>query len=120
MLSRCRNPNASGYYKYGARGTTVCERWDRYENFLADMGEQPTGLTLDRINPRGNYEPGNCRWLDMQGQQNNRTNNHRLEWRGENLTIMEWSRRTGLNRKTIERRIQRGWSIELTLTLIPS
>lgn len=62
MQDRCRNPNSHAWKWYGGRGITICERWRKFENFLADMGERPPGLTLDRINYNGNYEPGNCRW----------------------------------------------------------
>ena len=62
MRRRCYDPNNPAYPRYGGRGITVCERWSLFWNFLADMGERPEGLTLDRINNEGNYEPGNCRW----------------------------------------------------------
>lgn len=62
MLQRCENPEAKGYEYYGGRGVTVCEAWHSYENFVADMGQRPKGRTLDRENPYGNYERGNCRW----------------------------------------------------------
>jgi hypothetical protein len=75
MIQRCTNPNATKYPIYGGRGVRVCERWREFPSFLADMGEPPPGLTLDRIDANGNYEPGNCRWLDQKGQQNNRRNN---------------------------------------------
>ena len=69
--NRCFNPNNKDYIHYGARGITMCERWDKYENFLADMGEKPKGLTLDRIDNNGNYEPGNCRWTTYSQQNKN-------------------------------------------------
>jgi hypothetical protein len=65
MLSRCQNPNVKCYQYYGGIGVRVCARWsgkDGFENFLADMGERPPGTSLDRKDPWGNYEPGNCRW----------------------------------------------------------
>ena len=73
MVSRCTNPNMTGYRFYGGRGITVCDRWcTSFENFFADMGERGKGLTLDRINNEGNYEPGNCRWATRKQQAQNR------------------------------------------------
>lgn len=72
MRQRCENVNIPQYCDYGGRGITVCERWSSFEDFFADMGERPDGLTLDRINCNGNYEPGNCRWATPKQQTNNR------------------------------------------------
>ena len=68
MRQRCRNPNSDQWEWYGGRGISVCERWDSFVNFLADMGDRPEGMTLDRINPDGNYEPSNCRWATAKEQ----------------------------------------------------
>jgi len=119
MLQRCRNPNASGFHKYGAKGTKVCERWTSFEAFLEDMGEPPTSsLTLDRIDPFGGYEPGNCRWATMKEQQNNRTNNRHITFEGRTQTLQQWADETGLDRKTISTRIDHlGWPVSEALTL---
>lgn len=76
MRQRCSNRSNKKYYRYGGRGITVCKRWNKYENFLEDMGERPgDDLSLDRIDNDGNYEPSNCRWATQKVQQNNRGNN---------------------------------------------
>jgi hypothetical protein len=72
MINRCTNPKRREWHRYGGRGITVCERWRDFKNFKADMGDPPPGLTLDRINNSGNYEPGNCRWATRKEQTANR------------------------------------------------
>lgn len=73
MIHRCNNSKSSVYDRYGGRGIKVCERWHTFENFLADMGDKPEGLTIDRINNDGNYEPSNCRWVTHKENCQNRS-----------------------------------------------
>jgi hypothetical protein len=74
MFTRCYNHHSKNFPHYGGRGIIVCDRWRTFKNFLADMGEPLPGLSLERINANGNYEPGNCRWATNAEQSQNRRN----------------------------------------------
>ncbi len=89
----------------------VCERWEKFENFLEDMGERPEGATLDRKNNDGNYEPGNCRWATGIEQSNNRGNNRRLTHNGKTQTCGQWARELGMNRVALHGRLKNGWTV---------
>lgn len=118
MIYRCSNLNSNAYNRYGGRGVAVCERWQGehgFENFLADMGECPEGMTLERENNNGNYEPSNCKWATRREQNRNRRNNVRLEYCGRTMIIADWARELGIKPTTLYRRLQNGWSIERAL-----
>jgi len=73
MKTRCYNPNNKRFAAYAGRGIAVCDRWrNSFENFLADMGEKPLGLTLERINNEQGYSPDNCKWATYSEQNRNR------------------------------------------------
>ncbi|MCX8017695.1 MAG: hypothetical protein N2690_07345 [Rhodocyclaceae bacterium] len=110
MVSRCTNPNFDAYPYYGGRGISVCDRWRLFENFLQDMGEPGPDESIDRIDPSGDYEPGNCRWSSKIEQANNTRKNKVLEIDGTRMTVAEWSRQPGAcAAKTIYERLERGW-----------
>ncbi len=115
MLQRCEAPNNRGYSRYGGRGISVCERWHDFSNFLADMGERPEGLTLDRINNDGNYEPGNCRWATIKEQSRNKSTNRFIEFNGERRCLTEWAEVLGIKTGTLQARLKK-WPIEQALT----
>lgn len=117
MRRRCNDPKEQNYSRYGGRGITVCDRWaDSFETFLADMGVCPDGMTLDRVNADGNYEPANCRWATMLTQSRNRTNNVILEHDGRSMCMSEWAAETGIRIGTLWWRHRAGWSVERILT----
>jgi hypothetical protein len=112
MIQRCTNSNNAKYVTYGGVGITVCERWrDNFVNFLEDMGERPDGHTLDRFpNKRGNYEPGNCRWANIEEQQQNLSNNRMITSGGKTMCASQWARELGAMPSVILYRINKGWS----------
>ena len=110
MRGRCMNPRNRVYADYGGRGIKVCPEWDSFERFLADMGEQPLGMTLDRKNNNGPYAPENCRWATRTEQVRNRRVSVIYNFQGEALNIADWADRFGLPYKTIwNRYVIRGW-----------
>ena len=116
MLQRCENPKDPSYRNYGGRGITVCEQWHDFVVFYADMGDPPTGLSLDRIDNDGNYEPENCRWASLSEQQRNCRHNHLVTFQGKTQCLAAWAQEVSINQSTIQRRLHRGWSVRRALT----
>jgi hypothetical protein len=118
MLRRCYGSSRADFKNYGAVGVSVCERWRlSFKNFLADMGTRPSGLTIDRIDPKGNYEPSNCRWVSWTDQANNRTNNVNLTHNGETMSVSSWANRLGVPVGALHQRLRSGWTVERTITV---
>src|SRR6185312_10608693 len=106
MLLRCNNPKSTGYQHYGGRGIRVCDRWMDFQTFLADMGEPPQGMSIDRINNDGNYEPSNCRWATRQEQNSNTSRNVYVTVDGRRATLADLARLVGISRQRMHQRFK--------------
>lgn len=115
---RCYNPSSEAYCNYGMRGISMCREWISspltFYNWAIKSGYKE-GLSIDRINNSGNYEPSNCRWVNAKTQSNNRRNNHLITYNGISHTLSEWSEIIGIKQSTIRARLKRGWSIQRAL-----
>ena len=115
MKARCNNPKSTSYKNYGLRGISVCDEWEnnynKFEQWALNNGYSKE-LTLDRIDPDGNYCPNNCRWATQKEQQNNRRNTIHITYQNETHTIPEWSIITGISVSTLYDRYYRGWDEE--------
>jgi hypothetical protein len=120
MKERCKPTSKKHRARYHDRGIAVCERWsESFENFLADMGECPPDLQLDRIDNDRGYEPGNCRWATRAQQQSNLGCNRWIAFDGKTLTIRQWSRKLGIKPSTLTERLGRyGWTVEQALSRV--
>lgn len=118
MIQRCENYNESQAENYVMNGIKVCDRWrESFENFYADMGERPKGMSLDRIDVNGPYSPENCRWADSIQQARNKKTTIFLDFNGERKPLIEWAKIIGLSRVALHERIfYRGWTVEEALT----
>ena len=119
VKGRCLNPNMKAYELYGGRGITLCEEWQEFQPFYdwAMANGYSDKLSIDRINVNGNYEPSNCRWTDVETQQNNTTRNNFVTYNNETHTTSEWARILGINYHTLQTRLHRnGWSVEKSFT----
>ena len=121
MIGRCSNPRNPKWHRYGGRGISVCLEWrSSFLAFFQHIGPRPrVGLTLDRIDNDGNYEPGNVRWATRRQQQGNSCKAKPTLFRGEILPISEIARRVGLYPALINNRITAGWDVERAATTPP-
>jgi hypothetical protein len=116
MRERCNCATHKDYPDYGGRGIKVCARWNDYAAFLADMGERPAGLTIERRDTDGDYEPSNCYWATYTEQNNNRRFNVFLERGDRRQTVAQWAHEFGLHPDRLRARLKRGWPLEKALT----
>lgn len=122
MKHRCEDPKNWMYPNYGGRGIKVCEEWHNSSTFFewAYSHGYKEGLTIERIDVNGNYEPGNCTWIPIKNQYLNRTDSHFVTAFGKTQTISEWAKESGIKYDTIERRLnQYGWDAERAVTEKP-
>jgi len=114
MISRCENVNDQKYHIYGKRGIKVCRRWrECFENFWEDMGATwQKGLTLDRIDPNGDYEPSNCRWATAKVQGNNKCYHRIVDTIHGPMNVSQAAELSGLDPETIRSRDDAKWPKE--------
>lgn len=107
MIQRCTNPSDKHWPDYGGRGIRVCKRWrNSFSAFLSDLGECPRGLSLDRIDNNGHYEPDNCRWTDTITQNGNRRTARLFAMNGKVQCIAAWARELGISESALRRRLK--------------
>lgn len=122
MRRRCYNETDIQFKDYGGRGIRVCQAWKNdFKPFYdwAMSNGWKDGLTIERVNNNGNYEPSNCRWATRLEQNRNQRSNRNLTYKSKTLCISEWAQIAGISASTIYSRINRGWSTEDALTLKP-
>lgn len=115
MLQRCTNPKSTIYYKYGAKGISVCKRWHKFKNFLEDMGPRPPGRSIDRVQNKKGYTPGNCRWATPKEQVNNSSAVRIITFNGESHNLTEWAGKLGVTPGAMHTRLRK-WTMERALT----
>lgn len=117
MKRRCENKNVAAYKDYGGRGIRVCERWQAFENFFADMGHKPEGKSLDRIDNSKGYCKENCKWSTAKEQKRNARNLRYITAKGKTQSMGEWAEEIGLSVGTIWQRLSIGWTDEESVTI---
>lgn len=119
MIWRC-NPKSDRFADYGGRGIKVCERWRKFNNFLADMGPKPSpSHQIERRENNGDYEPSNCYWATPTEQGNNKRNNRLVTFGERTMSIQQWEKHLGFPRSLLRGRLRLGWSVEKAITTPP-
>lgn len=117
MRSRCQNQKNKDFARYGGRGIRVCERWQTFSNFLADMGHPPKGGTIERKDNDGPYSPDNCVWADRKTQGRNTSSNLIVSFGGERVPLAVACERLGLKRNAVYMRMHRGMSFQDAISI---
>lgn len=111
MMRRCYDINHPHYKSYGGRGIKVFEPWHDFRNFYAEMGKKPEGLSIERMNNDGNYEPSNCVWANASQQANNRRSTLKLKFNNTTKSLRDWCTEYNIDKLTVYKRLRKGWSI---------
>ena len=120
MRRRCGYKKEKSYKNYGGRGIKVCDEWMNDFSAFRSWSEEhgyKEGLTIERIDNNGDYEPSNCRWATVWEQSHNKRNNNNVIYNGKQYTVSELGRLVGVDRRTIADRLKRGWSVEESISI---
>ncbi len=110
MISRCKDNKRKDYGRYGGRGIKVCKRWEKFKNFLADMGEKPKELTLERVDNNKGYSLNNCKWATVDEQANNKRNNILISYKGKTQNATQWANELNIDREILYDRKKAGFT----------
>jgi hypothetical protein len=119
MRQRCLNSNNPTFKNYGGRGITIDPSWNSFDQFLADMGEVPDGMSIERKDNDKGYGPDNCVWADRTTQSRNTRKCRQITHNGQTKTLVEWAEEHGINPTTLAKRLDTGWESERALTTSP-
>lgn len=114
MHRRCNDPKEPGWKNYGGRGIKVCRRWHNAVNFVADMGEPPPAMSIDRINNDGDYERSNCRWATRAQQNRNNRRTRIITYNGKTMCVKDWAAHIGISEATLRYRLKK-WDLKRAL-----
>lgn len=120
MITRCTNQSTNCFHRYGGRGISVCDEWRNFEQFYADMGDRPDGMTLDRIDNNGPYSKENCRWATIGEQARNTRRTQLVEYKGKTQCLKDWANEVGIAYNTLRKRfVIYNWPFEKAITTPP-
>lgn len=116
MINRCRNKKQRSYELYGGRGIKVDRSWESFENFYKDMGDRPEGYSIERIDPKEDYKPGNCKWIPYKDQGKNTRKIVKIKSGDKTLSLLEFCKTNNLKYGIIYNRIRiKKWDIKLAI-----